>query len=70
MGPEQPIDILTEHVQSNHWGVAGIGFGVRGSNRTDLTIRFTGQYYRDLAFLEVSKLMTDRHHFHVSPESA
>ncbi|KAI9705289.1 MAG: hypothetical protein M1820_005288 [Bogoriella megaspora] len=39
MGPEQSMSVLDGRLQGIAWGVNGIGFGVRGSNRDDLTVR-------------------------------
>jgi hypothetical protein len=37
-GPEQPVSILSDRMKGIKWEGTGVGFGVRGSNRTDLTI--------------------------------
>lgn len=43
MGPEQPISVLSEQMDGISWDATGVGFGVRGSNRTDLTLRLEGR---------------------------
>ena len=42
MGPEQDISVLANQTNGIRWDGAGIGYGVRGSRREDLTIRLEG----------------------------
>jgi hypothetical protein len=39
MGPEKDISVLGDQVRGTTWDGTGIGYGVRGSNRVDLTLR-------------------------------
>jgi hypothetical protein len=43
MAPEEDLSILTKEIGNISWDVGIIGFGIRGSNRTDLTIHFAGK---------------------------
>jgi hypothetical protein len=45
MGPEQPLSVLDKQMGDIHWTATGIGYGVRGSNRTDLTLRLEGKMH-------------------------
>ena len=45
MGPEKGTGILSQQINGTKWDGAGIGFGVRGSNRPDVTILFGGQLF-------------------------
>ncbi|OCT54579.1 hypothetical protein CLCR_11449 [Cladophialophora carrionii] len=51
MGPEQNISVLANQTTGVRWDGTGIGYGVRGSHREDLTIRFADiiQLFRDKA---------------------
>ncbi|EMD00687.1 hypothetical protein BAUCODRAFT_135482 [Baudoinia panamericana UAMH 10762] len=40
MGPEVDISVLDGRLNDTAWDITGIGYGVRGSNREDLTLRF------------------------------
>jgi hypothetical protein len=42
MGPEKDVSVLGEQVRGTAWNGTGIGYGVRGSNRIDLTFRLQG----------------------------
>jgi hypothetical protein len=42
MGPEQNISVLQGQIDGVEWDTTGIGYGVRGSKRQDLTIRLEG----------------------------
>lgn len=44
MGPEQSLSILSSQLEGVNWDGTGIGYGVRGSRREDLTIRLEGMY--------------------------
>ncbi|KAJ9612643.1 hypothetical protein H2200_004240 [Cladophialophora chaetospira] len=39
MGPEQDISVLVNQTNGIRWDGTGVGYGVRGSRREDLTIR-------------------------------
>lgn len=43
MGPEKNVTVLREQVRGTVWDGTGIGYGVRGSNRVDLTTRLQGK---------------------------
>ncbi|KAF5551855.1 hypothetical protein FMEXI_3109 [Fusarium mexicanum] len=42
-GPEIPGTEMSKHMKDVHWNVAGIGFGVRGSQISDVITLFEGQ---------------------------
>lgn len=42
MGPEQGISVLENELKGVKWDGTGVGYGVRGSRRQDLTIRLEG----------------------------
>jgi hypothetical protein len=44
MGPEQDISVLENELKSIRWDGTGVGYGVRGSRRQDLTIRLEGMW--------------------------
>lgn len=43
MGPEQDISVLVNQTNGIRWDGTGVGYGVRGSRREDLTIRLGGR---------------------------
>lgn len=43
MGPEQNVSVLADQMTGVKWDGTGVGYGVRGSNLQDLTIRFEGK---------------------------
>ena len=49
MGPEQNISVLANQIDGVHWDGTGVGYGIRGSHREDLTIRFTRRSYQKYA---------------------
>ena len=51
VGPEQPVSVLEDQMRGVKWDGTGVGYGVRGSRREDLTIRLEEiiQLYRDEA---------------------
>jgi hypothetical protein len=44
MGPEKNISVLGDQVKGITWDGTGIGYGVRGSRRVDLTLRLQGKH--------------------------
>lgn len=42
-GPEIPGTEMSKHMKDIHWHVAGVGFGVRGSQISDVITLFEGQ---------------------------
>ena len=44
MGPEQSISVLANQTKGVKWDGTGVGYGVRGSRREDLTIRLEGYF--------------------------
>ena len=42
MGPEQDVKLLDNELKGTNWAGTGVGYGVRGSRRQDLTIRREG----------------------------
>ncbi|KAM5368920.1 hypothetical protein ACJA88_010860 [Fusarium oxysporum] len=42
-GPEIPGTEMSKHMKDVHWNVAGVGFGVRGSQISDVITLFEGQ---------------------------
>lgn len=45
MGPEQSETVFLDQLRGVHWDGTGIGFGYRGSDRSDLTIRSEGEQW-------------------------
>ena len=43
MGPEKGTGVLIKQINGTKWDGAGVGFGVRGSNRPDVTVLFGGE---------------------------
>lgn len=41
-GPEQPASNIADRMEGRHWGVTGVGWGLRGSTIMELTDRFEG----------------------------
>ncbi|KAH8751303.1 hypothetical protein F5883DRAFT_720193 [Diaporthe sp. PMI_573] len=39
-GPEQPASNIADRMEGRRWGVAGVGWGIRGSTIVELTNRF------------------------------
>jgi hypothetical protein len=46
MGPEKDVSLLRNETKGEAWTATGIGYGVRGSRREDLTIRLQGELIR------------------------
>ena len=40
MGPEQDLSVLANQTDGIRWGETEVGYGVRGSYREDLAVRF------------------------------
>jgi hypothetical protein len=53
MGPEEPQSVLERELHQIDWTVMGVGFGVRGSKRDDVTSRFEGEGYLNIFNLPV-----------------
>jgi hypothetical protein len=43
MGPEVDMSVMEEAMQGQTWHGTGVGYGMRGSQRPDVTIRFEGK---------------------------
>ena len=43
-GPETDVKILGEQFKDINWSGMGVGFGVRGSRRPDITIQFESKF--------------------------
>jgi hypothetical protein len=42
-GPEQSLKVLEKESEDITWAATGVGFGIRGAKREDVTARFEGQ---------------------------
>ncbi len=43
MGPEQNMSVLADQMAGINWDGTGVGYGVRGSNLANLTVRLGGK---------------------------
>jgi hypothetical protein len=54
MGPEESRSVLERELGQINWAVTGVGFGVRGSKRDDVTSRLEGEGYLDIQNLSIN----------------